>query len=154
MDWLLPFEFEVTHAPGRVLGFADYLSRHPSEKIDAASEIETTPLEKPKAMNLPRAPDSILRVESMQDVQQAEKAKERKGNQPIKSQERYVWSNKRKLSAVQNLTEASVQRNRKTMLNNAPEGIDKTNDPFLPANYEADKMLQKVIQLVKTKDGT
>ena len=31
VDRLLPFEFEVIHAPGRVLGFADYLSRHPTE---------------------------------------------------------------------------------------------------------------------------
>ena len=31
VDGLLPYEFEITHAPGRVLGFADYLSRHPSE---------------------------------------------------------------------------------------------------------------------------
>ena len=31
VDHLLPFELEVTYAPGRVLGFADYLSRHPSE---------------------------------------------------------------------------------------------------------------------------
>ena len=31
VDRLLSFEFEISHAPGRVLGFADYLSRHPSE---------------------------------------------------------------------------------------------------------------------------
>ena len=31
VDRLLSFDFELTHAPGRVLGFADYLSRHPSE---------------------------------------------------------------------------------------------------------------------------
>ena len=94
MDRLLPFEFEVIHAPGRVLGFADYLSRHPSEmkrnvvkseklwndwftvntisKTDAISENETSPLEMPKSMKLPRAPDSVLRVESEQDVQLAE----------------------------------------------------------------------------------
>ena len=97
MDRLLPFEFEVIHAPGRVVGFADYLSRHPSEikgnavnseklwndwftvnaisKINAISEIETTQLEMPKAMKLQRAPDSVLRVESEQDAQLAEKAK-------------------------------------------------------------------------------
>ena len=95
VDRFLPFEFEVVHAPGRVLGFADYLSRHLSEikgnainseklwndwftvnaisKINASSENETTSLEMPKAMNLPRAPDSVLRVESEQDVQHAEK---------------------------------------------------------------------------------
>ena len=70
VDRLLPFEFEVIHAPGRVLGFADYLSRHSSEikgyavnseklwndwftvnaisKMNASSENETTPLETPR----------------------------------------------------------------------------------------------------------
>ena len=86
MNRLLPFEFEVIHAPGRVLGAADYLSRHPSKKkgnavkseklwndwftvntiskIGAIPENETTQLETPKSMKLPRAPDSVLRVES------------------------------------------------------------------------------------------
>ena len=30
VDRLLPFEFKVVHAPGRTMGMADYLSRHPS----------------------------------------------------------------------------------------------------------------------------
>ena len=30
MDRLLPFEFEIFHAPDRTMGIADYLSRHPS----------------------------------------------------------------------------------------------------------------------------
>ena len=31
VDRLLPFEFSIVHTPGRTLGMADYLSRHPSE---------------------------------------------------------------------------------------------------------------------------
>ena len=31
VDRLLPFEFEVVNVPGRTLGMADYLSRHPIE---------------------------------------------------------------------------------------------------------------------------
>ena len=31
MDSLLQFKFKVVHAPGRTIGMADYLSRHPSE---------------------------------------------------------------------------------------------------------------------------
>ena len=30
VDRLLPFDFEIFHAPGRSIGIADYLSRHPS----------------------------------------------------------------------------------------------------------------------------
>ena len=31
--------------------------------------------------------------------------------------------------------------------------MDTINDSYMPANYEADKMLQKIIQLVKSKKG-
>ena len=31
VDRLLPFDFSVIHAPGRTIGLADYLSRHPYE---------------------------------------------------------------------------------------------------------------------------
>ena len=32
VDRILPFQFNVVHAPGRTMGIADCLSRHPSEK--------------------------------------------------------------------------------------------------------------------------
>ena len=76
---LLPFEFELIHAPGRVLGFADYLSRHPTElkgtavkaeklcndwftvntitRINVILENETTLQDAPEEMKLTRAPD-------------------------------------------------------------------------------------------------
>ena len=101
VDRLLPFEFEVIHAPGRVLGFADYLSRHPTElkgtvvkaeklwndwftvntitRINVIPENKTTPQDVPKEMKLTRAPDSVLRVEKEQEERKAKKAKEREG---------------------------------------------------------------------------
>ena len=30
VDRLLPFQFTVKHSPGRTIGMADYLSRHPT----------------------------------------------------------------------------------------------------------------------------
>ena len=39
------------------------------------------------------------------------------------------------------------------MQNDSINVIDKINESYLPANYEADKMLQKIIHLVKTKEG-
>ena len=172
---LLPSEFEVIHAQGRVLDFADYLSRHPSKnkgnavnsekllndmftvntisKIDAISENETTPLGTPKSMKLPRASCSVFLEESEQDAQHAAKAKERNGNQPIISQESYVRRDELKNIAAQNLNEECEREKCKNMLNNTPEVNGKINDSFLPANYEAVKKLQKVIQLVKMKGG-
>ena len=104
-------------------------------------------------MNLPRAADSVLRVESKQDAQHAEKVNERKGNQPIKSRESCARRNERNFSAVQNLSKVSEREKCKNMLNHTSEVIDKINDSFLPAIYEVDKMLQKVIQMVKSKEG-
>ena len=94
-------------------------------------------------MKMPRAPDSVLRVESEQDVHQAEKATERKSNQPIRSQENYARTNERKISAEQNLNGITEQRNRKTMFNNASDVFDKINDSFLPASYEPIKCFKK-----------
>ena len=104
-------------------------------------------------MKLSRAPDSVLKVESEQDAQHAEKANEREGNQPIKSRESYARRNERIFSAVQNLSKVSEQENSKIIYNHRSKIIDRINDFFLPANYEADKMLQKLINLVQTKEG-
>ena len=86
VDRLLPFNFEVTHAPGSVLGFADYLSRHPSELKGATIQAEKlwndwftvntvskfTPIsgdtakatETPREKILTRAKVSVLKVEN------------------------------------------------------------------------------------------
>ena len=41
MGRLLLLEFEVVHVPGRSLGIADYLSRHPTELQGASVKAET-----------------------------------------------------------------------------------------------------------------
>ena len=176
VDRLLPFEFEVIHAPGRVLSFADYLSRHPTElkgtvvkaeklwnewftvntitRINVIPENKTTPQDVPEEMKLTRAPDSVLRVEKEQEERKAEKAKEREGKQPIKSPESKVNENECIISADNKLVNVSKQRESKTMQTETSETIDKINQAYLPAIYEADKVLQKVIQLVKTREGS
>ena len=98
-------------------------------------------------------------MENGHDAQHAEKVNEREGNQPIKSRESYARRNERNFSAVQNSSKVSgqeinkINKSNKMALNYTSNVIDKINDSYLPANYEADKMLQKVIQLVKTKEG-
>ena len=39
-DRLLPFDFSIVHTPGRTLGMADYLSRHPSEYEGSVAKAE------------------------------------------------------------------------------------------------------------------
>ena len=176
MGRLLPFDFEVIHAPGRVLGFADYLSRHPIElkgtvvkaeilwndwftvntitRINVIPENETTPQDVPRERKLARAPDSVLRVENEQEDRQATKAKQREGKQPIKLRENKANGNEHIINADNKLANVSKQRESKIMQTGASEIIDKINQAYLPANYEADKVLQKIIQLVKTREGS
>ena len=40
VDRLLPFQFKVVHAPGRTMGMAGYLSRHPSDNNSNKIKLE------------------------------------------------------------------------------------------------------------------
>ena len=41
VDRLLPFDYEVIHVPGRILGMADYLSRNPTEQNESTIKAKT-----------------------------------------------------------------------------------------------------------------
>ena len=166
----------MIHAPSRVLGFADYLSHHPSDirghsgqteqlwndwftvnsvaRINAISENETTPLNLSKPVKLRPARDSVLRVENEQDERQAANAKELSRNEPIKSSESYVSVSKRKTTVANKLFKVSDQLNDRIMQTTASEVVDKINDSYSPSNYEAEKMLQKDIALVKSQEAS
>ena len=87
-------------------------------------------------------------------AKQATRAKQRKGKQPIKLRENKANENEHIISADDKFAIVSKQRESKIMQTGASEIIDKINQAYLPANYEADKVLQKVIQLVKTREGS
>ena len=163
---LLPFEFEITHTPDRVLGFADYLSRHPSEirgntlkaenmwkdwftvntitKNFAISEEETTPSDVTKWIKLPRAPDSVLRVENKQSERQSKIARKHEGNQQIKSLESEVRDRELKIIPANNNSKMSQRdETNKTAHLAASESIEKLNKLYLPANYQANKKLKQ-----------
>ena len=106
VDRLLPFDFEITHAPGRVLGFADYLSRHPKElegttihaeklwnewftvniisKFDVISVDEAKAMVAQKGKVLTRTRDSVLKVESESENERQSSEEKAKQHQPIK----------------------------------------------------------------------
>ena len=44
IDRLIPFEFNIIHAPERTVGIADYLSRHPSENNNNENKIKAEEL--------------------------------------------------------------------------------------------------------------
>ena len=169
VDRLLPFDFEVTHAPGRVLGFADYLSRHPSNlegstiqaeqlwnewftvnvisQFDAISVDEAKPMVDPKGKVLTRTRESVLKVESESDNERQSSGENAKQRQPIKSEHGQNKNETIKRSGAYNPSNGQVDS--ESMFTSS----SKINEAFLPANYQADKNLQKVINLVKTREG-
>ena len=169
VDRLLPFNFEITHAPGKVLGFADYLSRHPSElkgatiqaeklwndwftvntisKFTAISGDTAKATETPREKILTRAKDSVLKVESVKERKVQSSDEKQDTRQPIKLKHGRVKNNAAEISGAYNPVNDSVNK-----LNMSAE-FDKINEAIRPANYEADKQLQKIIPLVKTREG-
>ena len=105
-------------------------------------------------MKLPRAPESVLKVESKQSERQSTMAKKHEGNQPIKSLESKVSKRERKTIAADKNTKMS-QRNEMSKFTQVAtsEIVETLNDSYLAANYQADKMLQKVMALVKSTEG-
>ena len=41
LDRLIPFDFQVEHKPGAKIGFADYLSRHPTSDAKPVSTFDS-----------------------------------------------------------------------------------------------------------------
>ena len=105
-------------------------------------------------MKLPCAPESVLKVESKQSERQPTMARNHEGNQPIKSLEKEVRVRKRKTIAANKNTKMS-QRDKMSEFRQiaTSEIVEKMNDSYLPATYQADKMIQKVIALVKSREG-
>ena len=132
----------------------DWFTVNAITKSNAISEEETTPSGATKSMKLPRAPESVLKVESKQSEQQARTARKFEGNQPIKSLENQVKKRNRKITAAnKNVKMSQADKMSKFTQVATSEIIEKLNDSYLPANYQADKMLQKVISLVKSREG-
>ena len=98
----------MTHAPGRVLGFADYLSRHPSDLKGQSIQAEelrndwftvnivnkfnvidqkASPLEHPSPIILTRAKDSVLKVDNEANARTSVIEKRASEAQPIRGQD-------------------------------------------------------------------
>ena len=130
----------------------DWFTTNTITRLNVIPENETTPQDVPREMKLTCAPDSVLQVENEEEDRQARKAKERaktkerEGKQTIKLRENKANENEHIISADTKLANVSKQRESKFMQTGASEIIDKINQAYLPANYEADKVLQTVIQ--------
>ena len=104
-------------------------------------------------MKLPRAPDSVLKVESKQSKQQPKMARKHEGNQLTKSLESKVRERERNtIAANKNVKMSQRDKMCKFMQIDTSESIEKLHDSNRPVNYQADKMLQTVIALVKSRE--
>ena len=100
-----------------------------------------------KGKVLSRTRESVLKVENENENERQSSQKKAKQRQPIKVKHDQNKNKTIKSSGAYNLL------NRQVDSVNISTTIGKINESFLPANYEADKNLQKVINLVKTQEG-
>ena len=155
VDRLLPFDFEVVHVAGRTLGMADYLSRHPTELQGSSVKAETLwnewftvnsvislndVLDNSEASSVKSRP-----AESANEANTVNRINQAKRRQPIKMQDE---RNSRETSKTHCSNTAGTRK-----MNQSPS-IKALNENLLPANYSADKLIQRVIRLVKNYNKT
>ena len=148
VDRLLPFDFNVVHEPGRTLGLADYLSRHPSEYNGSILKAE-------ELFN------NWFTINVVKETVPTLNRKSAKENEPIRSEEcfeRTKLPNKSVLTIHQS-TQSSVNCEQ---INDKPINAEMANDlvnskisqVYVKANYENDKNIQKIIRLLKDKNSS
>ena len=96
---------------------------------------------------LTRAKDSILKVENEKCSKAPSGNEKHDTRQPIKSPYGRAENNATEISGAYNPVKS--QANNLCM----SAAIDKINEAFLPANFEADKQSQKIIKILKTQEG-
>ena len=148
VDRLLPFDFSVIHAPGRTIGLADYLSRHPSEYCGSTVKAE-------EMFN------SWFTINVVDEIVPPLKKKPANKNEPI----RFKLDNKRNESENDSvltihtptqLSAISKQKAKQRFNDKMAEAKDlsksKISQFYIQANYENDRNIQKIISLVKDKN--
>ena len=150
VDRLLPFEFEVVHVTGRTLGMADYLSRHPTELQGASL----------KAGALWNEWFTVNSVISLKDVLEdgtpasrpseserisINRINQTRAREPIRERDIRTSRESSRIHCATNLNKRRKSEN---------SAIELPNEKLLPANYFADKTIQRVIAIVKNYNNT
>ena len=160
VDRLLPFEFEIFHAPGRTMGIADYLSRHPSPiEVESmnASELWNTWFTVNHVNNL----NDVLAEEINQPIRGRRWLKlprndkrSKSAQLPVKNKQTAAYSNKtltNKMGQTQSAEELSGIKNSQISNKLKPKMklANQIGQNLLTANYLDDEFLQKIISIVK-----
>ena len=148
VDRLLPFDFSIVHSPGRTLGMADYLSRHPSE-------YEGAPIQAEKLFN------DWFTVNVVKDVTPKMRRLENR-RQPIKLRgcENSVRKNVSRVLTVHAPTQTNKDSDviakpssNELMALNAGMSVSRISDVYIQANAEDDRVIQKVTKLVNNRNN-
>ena len=160
VDRLLPFEFEIFHAPGRTMGIADYISRHPSpiegESIKAL-ELWNTWFTVNHVNNL----NDVLADEINQPIrgrrwlkQPRNDKRSKSAHMPVQNKQTAAYSNEtltNKMGQTQLAEELSGIENSQFSNRLKPKLklANQIGQNLLTANYLDDEFLQKIISIVK-----
>ena len=149
VDRLLPFELYIVHTPGRTLGMADYLSRHPSEYEGSVIKAEelfndwfTVNVVKEITPQLKRLADQSepIRVQESLKVKQTPKSK-------VLSVHALMQTN----NALESIHAAKRVKPKMAESTNSPNS--KISSVYIKANAENDRLIQKVIRLIQNKNA-
>ena len=155
VDRLLPFNFEVVHVAGRTLGMADYLSRHPRELQGSSIKAETL-------WNEWFTVNSVISLNDVLDNSEASSVKSRSTESANEANavNRVNQANRRqpvKMQDERNSRETSknhCSNTARTRKMSQSPSIKAINEKLLPADYNADKLIQRGIRLVKNYNKT
>ena len=153
VDRLLPFDFQVVNVAGRMLGMADYLSRHPTELNGSTVKAETL-------WNEWFTVNSVISLNNVLDCSEAssERSKPAENEESSINRINRVGRNQPiRLKNERNSRDSSKRHCGKSVqtrkMSQSPS-IKLLNEKLLPANYCADKLIQRVIKLVKKYNKT
>ena len=148
VDRLLLFEFSFVHTPGRTLGMADYLSRHPSEYEGSVAKAEelfndwfTVNVVKEITPELKQLADQRELIRAQERL----KAKQRQNSRVLS-----VHAPMQTNSALESL---KGDKQLPTMAEAKDLPNSKISSVYVKANAENDRVVQKVINLVQNRNS-
>ena len=152
VDRLLPFEFNVVHTPGRTLGMADYLSRHPSPYSGAVIKSE-------QMFNDWFTINVVNEFENELEETIMRNAKKRTNfvSQPTSQSEartRVFTVSEQDASSLLNAKTNKSGKIDNYAYNELMTANSRISQVHVQANYEKDKQLQKLIRLIQNRDST
>ena len=152
VDRLLPFEFNVVHTPGRTLGMADYLSRHPSPYSGAVIKSE-------QMFNDWFTINVVNEFENELEETIMRNAKKRTNfvSQPISQSEsrtRVFTVSEQDASSLLNAKTNKSGKIDNYAYNELMAANSRISQVYVQANYEKDKQLQKLIRLIQNRDSS